>query len=904
MVNEDDTARVIRELREELAAVKELLAQGGGVVGGHKPNTIAELQVMKDKVAENERLLREMNMSWEERLQLSQSELSDLVQRAQADAEARERENEELKTKLEAVASEKERVEADRAAAEQQAAAEQLRLQQLNEEHRMEADAAKAEAAKQAAVARQEAAAERDKRHQMERAFHEERARLQSVHQENQRRLTVSLRKEISATKASLKQQEQEAARERQRRLAAEKEAEQARLQAEQARVEGERRLLAEFKSEMQTKAGMAGSGSGRQMEENRELLRSAELGVSEVETMLVDSRKHSQAFLRQKARLQETLGTAEVQAEAEQAHAEEEVNRRAQARLQAVDAKLQGAYAELAEMQQRHREELAADAADDVRGDAEDAVEVATLEYRRGVLSDKAQEARQTLTQTTADLAAVSRTYEAEGAELRQETDAAVAEVNREMDQLIADVEETLATRLAALGDGGDPDAVELARLEAEAERLAVEEQRQVALEGMRTERDAGLQELKAWAAGEETRLRAVRVTADDLVRAAEAEMEAIGGQLEEKSAERRKRAASGGGTSDDSPAAMEAKALQEAFRNQAEADAAAERETWVVPFTVLRCRRALLPPSALACLLLCSSPNPSTTTHRRPRLHPGCPLAQHRGRPAGGTPANCRRHQGKAGDGRGRDHAAHREAPSGPRGAAACADGEDDARAGTDDEDRGAEAADGHLQGHAGRDGAARHQGEVGGAKQADGGGAGACRDGEAKSRACQRLSQRDGARRQLGPCHCGVPPAQDGPDQADGPQGVCRGEASTLRLLAAPADPWPVARHGGSVTRPPGTRPHPAAPLTQGGDTDYMDIDVADYLMEVLEQDDKMIPAAMQLEKFSVGGWISRAGVFSKSWNRRWLVYDLKVSSRLLRSAQPESICRAVDALAFSG
>jgi len=33
-------------------------------------------------------------------------------------------------------------------------------------------------------------------------------------------------------------------------------------------------------------------------------------------------------------------------------------------------------------------------------------------------------------------------------------------------------------------------------------------------------------------------------------------------------------------------------------------------------------------------------------------------------------------------------------------------------------------------------------------------------------------------------------------------------------------------------------------------------------------------------MQLDKYSVGGWMYKIGSFHKNWTRRWFVYDLKV------------------------
>ena len=64
---------MIRELREELEAVKALLAAGQDPTAkGANP---LEIEIMKQQVAENERLMAEMNMSWEERLNKSREEM-------------------------------------------------------------------------------------------------------------------------------------------------------------------------------------------------------------------------------------------------------------------------------------------------------------------------------------------------------------------------------------------------------------------------------------------------------------------------------------------------------------------------------------------------------------------------------------------------------------------------------------------------------------------------------------------------------------------------------------------------------------------------------------------------------------------------------------------------------------
>lgn len=210
---------------------------------------------------------------------------------------------------------------------------------------------------------------------------------------------------------------------------------------------------------------------------------------------------------------------------------------------------------------------------------DAEDAVEVATLQFRQGVLRDKAAEAHACVARSAEDLAIVRATLATETGELRRETDEAAEDVNTEMALLLADVESTLAARLAALGEGGDPDAIELAQLEADEERAVVEEQRLLALQGIHAEYEAGVQELQTWVAGEEARLMGVETSARDMATAADAERTVIDAQLQQTAAEQRERVAAAGGGRD-RLAADEAAALEEAFRMQAEEEAEAERQ------------------------------------------------------------------------------------------------------------------------------------------------------------------------------------------------------------------------------------------------------------------------------------------------------------------------------------
>ena len=72
VVNEDQNAKMVRELREELEMLRSQVGGGGGgaVVGS------AEHDEMQAKLLETEELMKSMNMSWEEKLKQSEQVLA------------------------------------------------------------------------------------------------------------------------------------------------------------------------------------------------------------------------------------------------------------------------------------------------------------------------------------------------------------------------------------------------------------------------------------------------------------------------------------------------------------------------------------------------------------------------------------------------------------------------------------------------------------------------------------------------------------------------------------------------------------------------------------------------------------------------------------------------------------
>ena len=65
VVNEDPNARIIRELRAEVEALKDMLLHA------------AQPEVLKEKLSENEKLMKEMSLTWEEKLEKTEQKQED-----------------------------------------------------------------------------------------------------------------------------------------------------------------------------------------------------------------------------------------------------------------------------------------------------------------------------------------------------------------------------------------------------------------------------------------------------------------------------------------------------------------------------------------------------------------------------------------------------------------------------------------------------------------------------------------------------------------------------------------------------------------------------------------------------------------------------------------------------------
>lgn len=111
VVNEDATARIIRELKEEIERMKAA-GMGGGGGGPSAGPSSEEFEKMKAEMAENARLLAEFQMSKEEKAGVS-DEMADEIRKEAAEAAAKkDAENAALKAEADKVAGEKAAMEA------------------------------------------------------------------------------------------------------------------------------------------------------------------------------------------------------------------------------------------------------------------------------------------------------------------------------------------------------------------------------------------------------------------------------------------------------------------------------------------------------------------------------------------------------------------------------------------------------------------------------------------------------------------------------------------------------------------------------------------------------------------------------------------------------------------------
>eukprot|EP00041_Stephanoeca_diplocostata_P031724 m.994762 g.994762 ORF g.994762 m.994762 type:complete len:1439 (-) comp24013_c0_seq2:707-5023(-) len=138
-INEDATAAIVQGLRNELEALRmQVASQNQGL----SPEEISALQ---SEVEENERLLKEANLTWEEKLRNTERELRARAEKAETEVAVHVAEKEVLLQQMQALQSEKDRmaasaaareaaVQAQIAAAAQAAEAETARLAALKDD--------------------------------------------------------------------------------------------------------------------------------------------------------------------------------------------------------------------------------------------------------------------------------------------------------------------------------------------------------------------------------------------------------------------------------------------------------------------------------------------------------------------------------------------------------------------------------------------------------------------------------------------------------------------------------------------------------------------------------------------------------------------------------------------------
>ena len=69
VVNEDANAKMVRELREEVLRLRAMLSNSG--IDGMSVVSDSQMVDLKDRLAESERLMKEMSMSWNEKLRIA-----------------------------------------------------------------------------------------------------------------------------------------------------------------------------------------------------------------------------------------------------------------------------------------------------------------------------------------------------------------------------------------------------------------------------------------------------------------------------------------------------------------------------------------------------------------------------------------------------------------------------------------------------------------------------------------------------------------------------------------------------------------------------------------------------------------------------------------------------------------
>lgn len=107
-VNEDATAVIIQNLRAELESLRVQASTNAASL------SLEEAERLKAEMVESQRLLADANLSWEDKLQRTETELRARAEKAEIEAEQKEFENEELRLRMAELEAEKERLERER----------------------------------------------------------------------------------------------------------------------------------------------------------------------------------------------------------------------------------------------------------------------------------------------------------------------------------------------------------------------------------------------------------------------------------------------------------------------------------------------------------------------------------------------------------------------------------------------------------------------------------------------------------------------------------------------------------------------------------------------------------------------------------------------------------------------
>eukprot|EP00051_Salpingoeca_urceolata_P013775 m.174303 g.174303 ORF g.174303 m.174303 type:complete len:813 (-) comp17894_c0_seq1:256-2694(-) len=135
VVNEDETAAIVRELREEIARLKARLAAG---VNEHGEDVSAEEAArLQEELEESERLMLEKSLSWEDRLKQTRQELQRATQEAERIARDAEEERAMMDEKLRLLSLERDKAEEQRLQLEQRLSEE--KEQRISAEYRLSA---------------------------------------------------------------------------------------------------------------------------------------------------------------------------------------------------------------------------------------------------------------------------------------------------------------------------------------------------------------------------------------------------------------------------------------------------------------------------------------------------------------------------------------------------------------------------------------------------------------------------------------------------------------------------------------------------------------------------------------------------------------------------------------------